>query len=196
MGKSVSWDGSSRTVSLTGSLVTDADSFENGGTAQGQPANPSQNQNTGLISAETAKSKALAHAGLSSSQVTFIRAQLEWDDGRQVYDVEFYTPSYTEYDYEIDAKTGAIISFDYDAEHYTPSSGNTGSYIGLDRAKEIALAKVPGASAANIVKAKQDWDDGRLEYEIEIIYNSMEYEFEIDGSTGNIISWDSESIYD
>ena len=35
-----------------------------------------------------------------------------------------------------------------------------------------------------------------MEYEVEIVYNAMEYDFEIDAYSGNIISWDSESIYD
>ena len=61
----------------------------------------------------------MAHAGLSASQVTFVRAYLDWDDGRYVYDVEFYTSDYKEYDYEIDAYTGAVLSYDYDADYYT-----------------------------------------------------------------------------
>lgn len=149
---------------------------------------------TGLISVETAKEKALAHAGLSASQVTFVQQKLDWDDGRQVYDIEFYTKDYKEYDYEIDAKTGSVIGFDYDADHYAPPS--TGAGISLEKAKTIALAKVPGATTANITKAKADYDDGRLEYDVEIVYGTTEYEFEIDGSTGTILSMDRDSIYD
>ena len=148
------------------------------------------------VTAEQAKAKALAHAGLTSSQVTFVQCKLDWDDGRQVYDVEFYTTDYKEYDYEIDAATGAVISFDYDADHYTPPQTGTGTLIGVEKAKSIALAKVPGATASNIRKARLDYDDGRAEYEVEIVYNAMEYDFEIDGYTGAILSWDRDSIYD
>ena len=66
----------------------------------------------------------------------------------------------------------------------------------MEKAKSIALAKVPGAAAANVRKAHLDYDDGRAQYEVEIIYNTMEYDFEIDASTGAILSWDSDSIYD
>ena len=149
------------------------------------------------LTAEGAKEIALDHAGLSAGQVTFIRAELDRDDGRLVYDVEFYTADYKEYDYEIDASTGAVISYDYDAEHYTrPSGGQTGSYIGDAKARQIALAQVPGATDSNIRKAHLDWDDGRAEYEVEIIYNYMEYDFEIDATTGAIISRDVESVWD
>ena len=148
-----------------------------------------------FIGEASAKAKALAHAGLTSSQVTFVQAKLDRDDGRTVYDIEFYTSDYKEYDYEIDAYTGAVLSYDYDADFYTPPT-SSGSYIGLDRAKEIALAKVSGATSANIRRAYQDRDDGRVTYEIEIRYNLRDYEFEIDASTGAILDWDSESIYD
>lgn len=158
---------------------------------------PSQPSTGTTISAETAKSKALAHAGLSASQVTFVRATLDWDDGRSVYDVEFYTSDYKEYDYEIDANTGAVLSFDYDADHYTrPTQPSTGTDIGLEKAKSIALGQVSGASSSHIRQAKRDYDDGRLEYDVKIVYNNYEYEFEIDGTSGTILSRDVESIWD
>ena len=150
------------------------------------------------ITADRAKQIALNHAGLTSSQVSFIRSHLDWDDGRQVYEVEFYnTSNYTEYDYEIDASTGTILSYDHDAEYYTrPStgnSGNSGATITLEQAKQIALAKVPGATNIQI---HLDRDDGRLEYEGSIYYGSWEYEFTIDAYTGAIREWERDSIYD
>lgn len=210
MGKNVGWNGTTNTVTLSGqSLVTDADSFNsNQTTTPGQTTvvnpgqttvvTPGQTTTTGIITAEQAKAKALAHAGLTASQVIFVQCKLDWENGRRVYEVEFYTTTYKEYDYEIDATTGAVVSFDYDAEYYTrPQIGTgTGTLIGVEKAKSIALAKVPGATAANIRKAVMDYDDGRTEYEIEIIYKTLEYDFEIDAYTGTIISWDYDSIYD
>lgn len=70
-----------------------------------------------------------------------------------------------------------------------------GSSVTLDSAKQIALNKVPGATADHI-RIKEDRDDGRIVYEGKIIYNQVEYEFEIDAVTGNITDWDAESIYD
>ena len=149
---------------------------------------------TGSYIGETAaKNKALAHAGLQSSQVTFVRCTLDRDDGRMVYDVEFYTTDYKEYDYEIDAITGAVLSYDYDADHYVPPS--TGTTLTEAQIKAIALAQVPGATASNIYKFERDYDNGRLEYEVKIVYGTLEYEFEI-SSTGTILSRDVESIYD
>ena len=61
-----------------------------------------------LISAEEAKQIALNHANLTSSQVSFVKSELDFDDGIQKYDIEFYSNN-MEYNYEIDANTGSIL---------------------------------------------------------------------------------------
>ena len=210
MGFQVDWNGSTQTVGLTssgsasGSLVTDADSF---GPTTGGSTNTGMNTgstggyypggSTGSITAEQAKQIALNHAGLSSSQVTFIRAHLDWEYGRQVYDVEFFNVSnYTEYDYEIDAANGTVLSYDFDAEYYTPpASGNvgTGSALTRDQAIQLALSRVPGATTANVYELEMDYEHGRLEYEGTIFYNNTEYEFTVDATNGVIREWDVES---
>ena len=156
---------------------------------------------SGLIGEDAAKNAALKHAGLSANNVTFLRCKLDWDDGRQTYDVEFYTADYKEYDYEIDAQTGAVLSYDFDAEYYTPSNGGSNAggstqAISADEAKSLALSQVPGATASNIREPKVDYHARRVEYEGSILYNGMEYEFEIDGYSGAIRNWEAESWYD
>ncbi len=195
MGKTVSWDGATQTVRLdsatSGGDVTDFDTND-----------PSQSAPTGGVTLEQAKQTALKHAGKTASQVQFVKAQQDWEHGKKVYEIEFIVSGgtgYTEYDYEIDAATGKIVSYDYDAENYTPSQNtNTNANVKISEAaaKQTALARVPGAAAANIYKFKLDFDDGRWEYEGEIRYGTMEYEFTIDANTGAIIEWDMESIYD
>lgn len=144
------------------------------------------------ITAEQAKAKALEHAGLAADTVTFVQAKLDYEDGRQVYDVEFYSAK-KEFDYEIDAETGAVISYDFDADHYTaPIAASDTTKISVDKAKEIALGQVPGAKTSDVFEFETDYDDGRLAYEGKIIYGGREYEFEIDGYSGAIRSWESE----
>lgn len=65
-----------------------------------------------------------------------------------------------------------------------------GADIGLERVQSIVLAKVPGATVSNIYEMERDVDDGRIEYEGSIFYNGYEYEFEVDGATGNILKWE------
>ncbi|MCM1539864.1 MAG: PepSY domain-containing protein [Blautia sp.] len=155
-------------------------------------SSPAAGSGTGTITLEDAKAKALTHAGLTADQVTFVEDKLDYENGRQVYELEFYTADLKEYDYEIDAFSGEIVSYDYDAEHDMQSQ-SAGGTITAEDAKALALAKVPGASESDIREFETDRDDGRIEYEGKIIYNGTEYEFEID-STGQIIGWEEEPV--
>lgn len=151
-----------------------------------------------FIGEEKALQIALEHAGVALENVAYSQVKLENDDGRWEYDTEFYSGS-KEYDYEIDASTGEILGYDHDIESvYLPSADNAQSSaasVSLETAKSSALAKVPGAGESNI-RINQDYDDGRLIYEGKIIYNTTEYEFEIDATTGTFLEWSAESIYD
>lgn len=142
------------------------------------------------IGAEKAKEIALQHAGVSASNAVFVKAEREYDDGRLTYDVDFYAGN-KEYDYEILASNGTILSYDADIEGYRiPSSTSSSSsgYIGVERAKEIALQHAGlSASGVNFVKAEFDYDDGRAEYEIEFHHNFREYEYTIDAASGTIL---------
>ena len=64
---------------------------------------------------------------------------------------------------------------------------SSNNYIGVNRAMNIALKKVPGANQSHFGKIELDHDHGRAVYEIEIFYNNSKYEFDIDASTGEII---------
>ena len=142
------------------------------------------------IGAEKAKEIALQHAGVSASNAVFVKAEREYDDGRLTYDVDFYAGN-KEYDYEILAADGTILSYDADIEGYRiPSSTSSSSsgYIGVERAKEIALQHAGlSSSGVNFDKAEFDHDDGRAEYEIEFHHNFREYEYTIDAASGTIL---------
>ena len=141
-----------------------------------------------LIGEDAAKAAALAHAGLESANVTFVKVELDKENGVQVYEVEFYDKNGREYDYEINAVTGEVVSVDNDAENYPlPTDA-----ISREKAISIALAKVPGAKNADIKKAELDYEDGRWVYEVEILYGGSEYEGEIDAHTGEVIKWETE----
>ena len=69
----------------------------------------------GDIGQEAAIDVALKHAGVTRSQVSNLKAKKDTDDGRLIYEVEFNV-GYTEYDYDIDAATGDILSWDKDID--------------------------------------------------------------------------------
>ena len=92
----------------------------------------------GMITDQEAKARALAHAGLADADVTFVKSGLDYEDGSKVYELEFYTNDHKEYDYEIDALTGEIVSFGHDAESVDPTSSDGDSRISEQKAKELA----------------------------------------------------------
>ena len=65
------------------------------------------------LSREEAIAIALKNAGLEESQVTRLKAEFDYDDGRPEYDVEFRHDGW-EYDYEIHAESGKILRSDKD----------------------------------------------------------------------------------
>lgn len=71
---------------------------------------------TMMISKEEAQNIAMAHAELTREQVTFTKSNLDKDDGREKYEIEFHTHDWKEYDYDIDPYSGQILGFDWDEE--------------------------------------------------------------------------------
>ena len=149
-------------------------------------------------SLDEAKAAALSDAGLSESDVTFKKTELDHDHGIQVYDIEFFT-SDTEYEYEINASDGTVVEKSIESfqtrTNQTDSKANSSNnnYIGVDRAKEIALNHANlNESDVQFAKAKLENDDGRMEYEIEFYVGRTEYDYTIDAVSGNILEYDVE----
>lgn len=65
------------------------------------------------LTLEEAQKIALEHAGLTADQVTQLHTEYEIEHGIPQYDVEFHQSNW-EYDYEIQADTGEILSFSKD----------------------------------------------------------------------------------
>ena len=153
---------------------------------------------TKKISADKAKKIALGDAKLAEKDVTFVKVELEFEDNRLVYDVEFYSGN-VEYDYDIDAVSGAIVSADRDIENYVipaqPSTEATtkaqASEISVEKAKQIALSHA-GVGSARFTKAKIDYENGVKVYEIEFKVGNMEYEYDINVVNGAIVSSSAE----
>lgn len=162
-------------------------------------ASQAQNNTSGDdIGEAKAREIALEHAGLAEADVTFVKVRLDRDDGRLDYDVDFYSGN-TEYDYEIDAATGEIVSFDSEIDDFDipAQTQQSGTVISLEQAKEAAL-KAAGLDAANVkwIGEEFDRDDGRSVYELECISGEMEYDFEINAADGTVMEQGRESIYD
>ncbi len=148
------------------------------------------------IGTEKAKSIALEAAGVTASQVRNLRVERDYDDGRLEYEIDFYVGS-TEYDYVISGVDGTILEQDVEQEggsHTTqPTQPSTGSDIGAEKAKSIALSHA-GFTASQVqrLKVEKDYDDGRLEYEVEFYAGTTEYDYTISGTDGTILKQDKE----
>ena len=153
------------------------------------------------IGKNAALSAALKAAGLTKDQVKNIEVKLDNDDGVMVYEVEF-DRGYDEYDYDINAKTGAVVSYDNeisgkDVKSTGSSNKNTSAakenVIGKAAAKNAAL-KHAGLSESNVtgLKVELDRDDGKLVYDVEFKSAGYEYDYEIDAVKGTILQSDKE----
>jgi len=79
------------------------------------PATGTTAEQTKQLTAEEAKAIALKDAGLTVEQVTGLRAELDRDDGRPEWEVDFHHDGF-EYDYTIHAETGKILESDKDRD--------------------------------------------------------------------------------
>lgn len=101
---------------------------------------------------------------------------------------------------DTEATTTSVSSADTHAvstqnEQKTTENRNTSALISREKASEIALAKVKGAKK-NDLRIHKDFEDGKEVYEGSIVFQDVEYDFEIDAHTGEILEWEQESVFD
>ena len=149
---------------------------------------------TGGISADKAKSIALADAGVSESNALGLRVKQDWDDGMTIYEVEFRYNG-AEYEYDIRSADGAILKSERDDDndyYYTTAPSASGSLVGEAAAQSAALTHAGvKESDTSYLSCHLEYDDGRVEcYEVEFQAGSTQYEYEIGPYDGAI--WKAE----
>ena len=65
----------------------------------------------GRLTKDEAKKIALDKAGVTAADATFTKARLDYDDGREEYEFEFFANG-KEFDIDVDADTGRVVKFD------------------------------------------------------------------------------------
>ena len=142
----------------------------------------------GYIGTEVAKNAALAHAGLTADQVTVSKVDFDMEDGRMVYEVEFWAGN-VEYEYDVDATTGEIVK--NRTERYTAAAGQDAS-IDEAAAKAAALNAVGlSEDQAEGILVIPSYDDGRFVYKVKFWTGSTEYFCAVDGA-GQILKSEKE----
>ncbi len=152
------------------------------------------------IGKDKAKTIALSHAGIDESIIFDFECELEYENGKMIYEVDFHSGS-KEYEYDIDALNGVIIKSHNEIENDLPTENSSdipnSSNVKIDKskAKNIALNHA-GVKESNIsqYEIELEKDDGRWEYEISFNVGNTEYDYTINAETGKII--DSEKDYD
>lgn len=146
----------------------------------------------GYLTQDQVKDIILAHAGVSESDISRLEYDFEMEKGVPEYEVEFYV-GFAEYDYEINAITGEILSFESDGKNNNTGTTDTAEIITEAEAKVAALQHA-GLAESEISRytSKLVFEDRVYQYEIEFDMGRVEYEYDIDAITGAILSYEQD----
>ena len=184
-------DGIKNTSSVTSSTASSGSSGSTSSTVSSDTTAP-----TGQAKALAA---ALADAGAQQSQITALEVETEDEDGKTIYEIEFYDGS-VKYEYKVDGN-GQILRKESKNKSATPaapaSSTQTASDIGREKAKALAFAHA-GVSAGAITELEVETDQrkGQLVYEVEFRTADAAWEYTIAASDGSILEYDIHDDHD
>ena len=179
---------------ITGTVLT-YDAKEQKNTTGGNTVSGISADNKNYIGESAAKEAALSHANVTESDTAYVKCYLEYEGGRPAcYCVEFKVNK-TEYEYEIDLYSGAVLDYDTENHDNYGSSGNNSSdspadtsYIGESAALAAALNHAGVKESALKEKHVEfDRDGNTMIYKIEFETSSEEYEYKIDVVIGEIL---------
>ena len=142
---------------------------------------------------------AAAFGKASTAKMAYSAVDPELDESPAHYEVEIKSQTGEEFEYKIDAYTGAILESKREAADGTevpvvqPSKPVASGDIGYAKAKSIALnhAGVSEGKAYDM-EIELDDEDGTLVYEVEFKSGGMEYSYEINAATGAILKHEAE----
>lgn len=143
------------------------------------------------IGMRAALEAAARYAGLTTADITDADVDPELDENPAHYEVEFQVSGKGELEYKVEAYTGQVLTGQANVQPSTPV--NPSGDIGMEAAKSAAL-KHAGLSTAVFTKAERDYDDGRLEYELEFHTDSAAYEVTVDAATGRVLDYEKENL--
>ena len=142
---------------------------------------------------------AAAFGKASTAKMAYSAVDPELDESPAHYEVEITSQTGEEFEYKVDAYTGAILESKREAADGTevpvvqPSKPAASGDIGYAKAKSVALnhAGVSEGKAYDM-EIELDDEDGTLVYEIEFKSGGMEYSYEINAATGAILKHEAE----
>ena len=142
---------------------------------------------------------AAAFGKASTAKMAYSAVDPELDESPAHYEVEIRSQTGEEFEYKVDAYTGAILESKREAADGTeepvvqPSNPAPSGDIGHAKAKSIALNHAGvSENKAYDMEIELDDEDGTLVYEVEFKFGGMEYSYEINAATGAILKHEAE----
>ena len=142
---------------------------------------------------------AAAFGKASTAKMAYSEVDPELDESPAHYEVEIRSQTGEEFEYKVDAYTGAILESKREAADGTeepvvqPSNPAPSGDIGHAKAKSIALNHAGvSENKAYDMEIELDDEDGTLVYEVEFKSGNMEYSYEINAATGAILKHEAE----
>ncbi len=145
---------------------------------------------------------AAAFGKVSAAKMAYSAVDPELDESPAHYEVEIKSQSGEEFEYKLDAYTGAILESKREVEDGAetpavqpsrPEPPAAVQDIGYAKAKSIALNHAGvSENEAYDMDIELDDEDGILVYEVEFKSGNMEYDYEINAATGAILKHESE----
>ncbi|MBP3631576.1 MAG: PepSY domain-containing protein [Oscillospiraceae bacterium] len=142
---------------------------------------------------------AAAFGKASTAKMAYSEVDPELDESPAHYEVEIRSQTGEEFEYKVDAYTGAILESKREAADGTevpvvqPSKPAPTGDIGYAKAKSVALNHAGvSENKAYDMDIELDDEDGRLIYEVEFKSGNMEYSYEINAATGAILKHEAE----
>ena len=154
------------------------------------------------IGRDAACTAAEQYAGTTALNSVTAEIDPELDESPAHYEVELHT-AWGEFEYLVDAYTGKVLSGQKDLLSIVSGQGDVSKPvdskttpsgdIGYAKAKSIALNHAGvNENKAYDIGIELDDEDGRLVYEVEFKSGNVEYDYEIDASSGAILKHETE----
>ncbi len=119
-------------------------------------------------------------SGLTEENVLGLKAKLDFDDGIMVWEVEFCYGT-NEYEFEIGAISGEIISFECETAQYTPDTTQTAKTEEEIKTLAKTLAGVPADdTTVEVFSERCRFWGQNIVYSLWFSYNDTYFEYEID----------------
>ena len=165
-------------------------------------AQPTQQPGSEFLSEDEIRAIVFNHAGVNANDVREFEIELDDEDGIWVYEVDFKAGN-IEYDYVVNAVTGAIIRVETEIDDDPTAAPGTprptaqptqqpgSEFLSEDEIRAIVFSHA-GVNANDVreFEIELDDEDGIWVYEVEFESGRHEYSYEVNALTGEIIDYE------